>query len=147
MKHRLACIVCLRVRDERLVAKDQHLVTVGAQLQWLRRMVIRDEQVTTAFGQLHHRVMHVQRDEPALDRAEALAQVQHPVREEHEGQRVRHCEFDHVLSGHLMAGHHVDLGDGAPGLPQGLTTIARSGEARGKNHTFHSFPSCNRPGV
>jgi hypothetical protein len=38
-------------------------------------MVIGDEQVTTAFGQLHHRVVHVQRDEPALDRADALAQV------------------------------------------------------------------------
>ncbi len=57
------------------MAEAQHLVAVGAQLQWPRRMVIGDEQVTTAFGQLHHRVVHVQRDEPALDRADALAQV------------------------------------------------------------------------
>ena len=107
MEHRLAARVGLGVGREYLVAEAQHFVALGVQLQRLRRVVVGDQQVAAALGQLHHRVVDVERDEPALDGAEAAAQVHHPMREEAERERVRHRELDHVLPGDLVAAHHV----------------------------------------
>ena len=60
------------------LAEAQHLVALGRQRQRLRRVVVGEQQVAAAFGQPHHRVVHVERDQPALQRAEALAQVRSP---------------------------------------------------------------------
>jgi hypothetical protein len=88
------------------LAQAHHLVLVGVQLQRLRGVVVGDQQVAAAFHQPQHRVVHVERDEPALDRPELLAQAGHPRGEEGEGQRVRHGELDHVLPRRRMAAQH-----------------------------------------
>ena len=97
-EHRRAFGVGARERGERLVIELEHLVAVGSELQRLRGMVVRDQQVAAALGQLHHRVVHVERDEPALDAAEALAHAHQPVREEAERERVREREGDRVVA-------------------------------------------------
>jgi hypothetical protein len=91
-------------------------------------VVVGDEQVAAAFGQAQRGVVHVQRDEPALQAVELLLQLHQPVREEGEGQGVRHRELDHVLPGHLVAAHHV-----AGGLQraQHLQRLGVEGLARG----------------
>jgi hypothetical protein len=70
-------------------------------------VVIGQQQIAAAFGQVHHRVVHVERDQAALQGREALAQVHHPVREERERERMRNCELDDVGAGRGMAAHHV----------------------------------------
>ena len=60
--------------------------------------MVGDEQVAAALHQAHHGIVHVQRNQPALERAELVGQAGHPGREEGERQRVRHGELDHVLA-------------------------------------------------
>ena len=69
-------------------------------------MVVGDQQITAAFNQAHHRVMHIERDQPAFERAEFIAQAADPGRKEGEGQGVRHRELDHVLPGSRVTAQH-----------------------------------------
>jgi hypothetical protein len=66
-----------------------------------------DRQVTAAFAQPQHGVVHVEGVEPGLERAKLRPQAAQPEREEGEGQRVRHGELDHVLPCHQVAAHQV----------------------------------------
>ncbi len=119
----------LGIGGQRLLAQGHHLVALGIELERLRRMVVGDQHVAAALHQPHHRVVHVQRDQAALERAEVLAQAGHPGRKEGEGQRVRHGELDHVAAGAGVRAHH------RAGVLQRLQHLQRlvvQGEARGR---------------
>ncbi|MDT4856608.1 hypothetical protein FQZ97_910030 [compost metagenome] len=69
-------------------------------------MVVRNQQVAAAFDQSQHRVVHVQGNESALDRAAGLTQAGEPRGEKRERQRVRHGELDHVLRRRRVGPEH-----------------------------------------
>ena len=102
----LAVRIGATVGRQHFLPQADHLVAIGVQLEGLRIMVVGDEQIATAFDQAHQRIVHVQGNEPALERPELRAQARHPGREEGERQRVRHGELDHVLARRAVCAQH-----------------------------------------
>ena len=95
---RLPLRVRLGIRRQGLLAQAHHLVALGIQLDRLRGMVVGNQQVAAPLDQAHHGIVHVQRDQAALEWAELRVQLRHPRGEERERQRVRHSEGHHVLA-------------------------------------------------
>ena len=91
---------------QQFLPQREHLVAARVQLKGLRVMVVGDQQITAAFNQAHHRVMHIERDQPAFERAEFIAQAADPGRKESEGQGVRHRKLDHILPGRRVTAQH-----------------------------------------
>ena len=57
-----------------LLPQAHHFIAVGIELVGLGGVVVGDQQVATALDQAQHRIVYVQRDQPALDGPEARAQ-------------------------------------------------------------------------
>ena len=115
-----------------LFAQAHHLVALGVQLERLRGVVVGNHQVATALHQPHHGVVHVERNQSALERAKVLAQAGHPGGKEREGQRVGHGKLDKVVANGGVRAQH-----GARALQRlqhvlrlVAQRLARSGQAR-----------------
>ena len=64
----------LDIGRDHLLAQAHHFVVLAIQLERLRRVVVGQQQVATAFDQTQHRIVHIERDQAALDRPEGFAQ-------------------------------------------------------------------------
>jgi hypothetical protein len=145
--HGLAVGIGLAVGRQHLLPQADHFITIGIELKGLRRVVVGDQQIAPAFDQAHHRVVHVQRNQAALERAELVVQAGHPGRKARERQRVGHGELDHVPARAGMRAQH-----GARVLQrlehfQGLVVqgLAGGGEACGVGAAVHQVGA--RPGL
>jgi hypothetical protein len=101
------------IGTQRFAAQHQHVVAGRVQLHRLARVVVAQQQVAAALDQLQHGVVHVQRHQAAVERAEAFFQRSEPLRHESQRQRVRHGQVDRRLRGHApvaqQRAHAVDL--------------------------------------
>jgi hypothetical protein len=96
-------------------------------------MVVGNEQIAAAFDQPEHRIVHIERNQPALDGAKRGAQIVDPGRKKRKGQGVRHRKLDHVLAaGHVAAQHGAGVLQALQHL-QGLRVqgLAGRGQPRG----------------
>jgi hypothetical protein len=69
-------------------------------------MVVGNEQIAAALDQPEHGIVHIERDQPALDGAKRGAQIADPGRKKRKGQGVRHGKLDHVLGASHVATQH-----------------------------------------
>ena len=149
MPHRLTIRANLHIRRNHFLPQDHHVVALGIDLQGLRGVVVSDQQITAAFDQAHGRVVHVQCNQAAFDRAKAFAQASHPGREKRERQRVGQGKLDEVLPGGIVTAQH------GAGVLQGLEHLQRlriqgvprrgeRGGVRAAVHQVHARPGFKR---